>query len=423
MVHGWISPQLALESTMICHRFIQGVNMKVGLRLFIVAMIFLGSVAAIAQDSCIKPVKAFPLLPALASPLALEQAGDDASFWFAALRDGQIVSFANRRDVDRYQVVLDIREKVNNQVEMGLTDIAFHPNFPADNRLFLIYSDSSQKNRTTLASFKVDVETRVIDPASEQVLLTLNKNALFHVAGNVVFGLDGYLYAGFGDDGYTPHFAQYRKNLHGSIIRIDVNAEPYAVPDDNPFNHGQKLCRKGVSNKVCPEIYAYGFRNPWRFSFDKATRRLWEGDLGEDRFEEINIVEAGGNYGWPKKEGTACYAARFCFDRGLRAPHNTYDLAGPQSIVGGYVYRGADIASLYGQYLFGDIYSQNFFTIDADSQPNQAFKPAFNAGFMVASMAQGSDGEIYLLNFGGVDKGDSIYAIVEASCGAELVSE
>ncbi len=361
--------------------------------------------------------KAFPNLPALASPLDMIQPKSDSSVMFVALRDGQIVSFDNASETGQYAIALDIRAKVKNEVEMGLTGIAFHPDYPKDNRLFAIYSDLTHENRTTLASFAVDVNSNVIDPNSEKVILTLKKNALFHVAGNVIFGPDGYLYAGFGDDGFTPWFAKDKKNLHGSIIRIDIDKEPYAIPKDNPFNEGQDLCREGENKQACPEIFAYGLRNPWRFNFDEKTKILWEGDVGEDSFEEINIIEAGKNYGWPTMEGPECFDAWFCLSWGLTDPVNGYDQPEGvgQSIIGGYVYRGSRIKSLYGKYVFGDIYSHNYFAIDASSPENQELESLFNAGFIAASMAQDNDGELYLLKFDGTDKGDHIYKI-ESSC-------
>lgn len=377
-------------------------------------------------STTIAPVRAFPELPTLASPVGLVQAPKDGHFWLAALRDGQIVSFANTPDVDSFTVALDIRSKVNNHVEMGLTNIAFHPNYPQDRRIFVIFNDLSQGNRSTLASFEIDPHNQVIDPASEKVLLSLKKGALFHVAGHLVFGPDGYLYAGFGDDGLTPWFAQDTRNLHGSIIRIDVNADPYAVPADNPLNDGQNGCREGESSKDCPEIYAYGLRNPWRFSFDPLTQKLWAADLGLEYYEEINLIEAGKNYGWPIAEGDRHNRLKICKDWGitppfnwwlctnwsLTAPHNGYTLGGgPQAIVGGYVYRADKQSDLYGHYIFGDIYNYDFYMIPADSPPNTPPTHLFNSHFMVASMAQDLAGEIYLLNFVGKEKGDGIYRL------------
>lgn len=383
-----------------------------------------------SADKAIAPVRAFPELPPLASPVGLVQAPPTGDFWLAALRDGQIVSFANSPAADSFKVALDIRSKVNNQVEMGLTNIAFHPKYPQDRRIFAIYSDLSQDNRSNLVSFEIDPVSQIVDPASEKLILSLKKGALFHVAGHLTFGPDGYLYAGFGDDGVTPWFAQDTRNLHGSIIRIDVNAEPYAVPADNPFNKGQSWCREGESSDTCPEIYAYGLRNPWRFSFDPATNKLWASDLGLDYYEEINLIEAGKNYGWPIAEGDRHQRMKVCKDWGLTPPfnwwlcsnwpltppHNGYTLGGSQAIVGGYVYRANPQSPLYGNYVFGDIYNYDFYMIPADSPPNTPFTRLFNSKFMVASMAQDLAGEIYLLNFSGTEKGEGIYRLEQTRC-------
>ncbi len=366
-----------------------------------------------AKKSQIKPVAAFPKLPALSQPLDMIQAPNDPSIIFVALRDGQIVSFDNSPDADKLILSLDIRKKVNNQVENGLVGIALHPKYPEDPRIFVQYNDSTQGNQSTLASFKVDPNSRIIDPSSEEVLITLPKEALFHNGGNLVFGNDGYLYSAFGDGGFTPWYSEDTDNLFGSMIRIDVNTTPYSAPADNPLNEGQATCPNAFGDDDCPEIYAYGFRNPWRFSFDRETNKLWLADVGEDDFDEINIVEPDKNYGWPTIEGTSCFTWKLCIWWGREYPHNGYDNEGAQSIVGGYVYRGKAMPSLVGKYIFGDTFVQNFFALDADAEPNAPFEEIFNAGFMVASMAEDHEGEVYLLNFSGTKVGEGIYRLEE----------
>lgn len=356
-------------------------------------------------------VQAYSHLPPLPSPLDMIQPSSDSSFWLVASRDGQIFRFENDPMTDQLSVVLDIRHKVINHVEMGLTGMAFHPDYPKDKRLFITYNDSSKKNQSTLASFLVDAQTGILDPTSEEVILTLPQDESFHNGGNVVFGPDNMLYVGFGDGGAKPSHAQSKKNLYGTLIRIDINHQPYKVPDDNPFNEGQSRCKEGVNKTVCPEIYAYGFRNPWRFSFDNRTNRLWLSDVGEAEFEEINIVTPGQNYGWPTMEGSECFDSFFCISWGLIDPYNGYDLPTPQSIAGGYVYRGKHVKQLEGHYIYGDMLSEDFFALDAAAPANTPAARIFNSDFLVASMAQGNDGEIYLLNFSGNSKGDGIYKI------------
>lgn len=359
----------------------------------------------------IKLIQAFSNLPALPSPLAMVQPASSSDFWFVASRDGQIFRFPNKPQANQLSTVLDIRHKVINHVEMGLTGMAFHPDYPKDNRLFITYSDSSNKNRSTLASFNVDIDTGVLDTTSESVILTLPQDELFHNGGNVVFGPDKMLYLGFGDGGTKPSYSQNNRNLYGTLIRIDINYTPYKIPKGNPCNEGQSLCKEGVNRNTCPEIYAYGFRNPWRFSFDNKTNKLWLSDVGEDEFEEINIVTPGKNYGWPTMEGSECFNSFFCISWGLTDPHNGYDLTTAQSIAGGYVYRGKQIKNLDGHYIYGDMLSQNFFALDAQAPANAQPTLLFNSGFLVASMAEDNDGEIYLLNFSGNKTGDGIYKI------------
>lgn len=364
----------------------------------------------------IRPVKAFPKLPALAQPLDLELLPSDPSKVVVALRDGQIVSFDNTPEVDQLIVSLDIRAKVNNEVENGLVGIALHPSYPADTRIFVQYNDAIQGNQSTLASFNLDPATRIIDPASEKVLITLPKEALFHNGGNLEFGKDGYLYAAFGDGGFTPWYSEDTENLFGSMIRIDVNTDPYSIPKDNPLNYGQATCPNAFGKDDCPEIFAYGFRNPWRFSFDKETNKIWLADVGEDDFDEINIVEPNKNYGWPTIEGTQCWRWPICWKWSREYPFNGYDNEGPQSIVGGFVYRGSAMPSMKGKYIFGDTFVQNFFALDANAEPNAPYKEIFKAGFMVASMAEDHEGELYLLNFSGTKQGEGVYRL-EEHCG------
>ena len=198
--------------------------------------------------------------------------------------------------------------------EMGLLGMAFHPQFPTDPRVFLSYTTLATGQRQSRVSAFVSNDGGVtIDPDSERILLTVNQPEANHNGGNIAFGKDGYLYVGFGDGGGggdrhgTTGNAQNLNTLLGKMLRIDVNvASGYGIPTDNPFAQNAKCTATGGSN-ACPEIYAWGFRNPWRISYDVPTGRLWVADVGQDRYEEIDVVEKGKNYGWDCREGKHPY--------------------------------------------------------------------------------------------------------------------
>lgn len=354
----------------------------------------------------------FPNLPILDSPLAMVQPLNDSNFWFVALREGRVVTIDNNASADQFTEVLNISSNVTTTLEKGLTGLAVHPNYPQDNRVFLVYNDSNQSGRSTVSSFTVNINSRVIDPDSENVLFTLPQPAHNHNGGDIAFGTDELLYVAFGDGGADRQTSQQLFNLHGAVVRIDVSNNSYQIPDDNPFNTGQALCTTGErtqgDNTACPEIYAYGFRNPWRWSFDSQTGDLWLADVGESTFEEVDRVVSGGNYGWPVMEGNICSDGQNCDTSNFQLPITQYPRSVGVSTVGGYVYRGSRWPSLQGQYIWGDTFSSQFLSVPANSQVGADYTPIFNSGRLVAGMAEGNDGEIYLLNLDG-GPGDGIY--------------
>jgi len=365
-----------------------------------------------SQPGEVAIVKAFPNLPKLNSPLALVQPINKSDFWLVALREGKIVSFENKPTVAKVSAVLDISAKVSTEFEMGFTGLTIHPNYPNDNRIFAVYNDNTQSGRSTISSFKINPTTLTIESDSENVLLTLPQPAMNHNGGDIAFGPDGYLYVAFGDGGNERSQSQNLSNLLGAMIRLDVSGTGYTIPADNPFNSGQAKCSNGssASSAQCPEIFAYGFRNPWRWSFDKLTGDLWVADVGESTFEEVNKVVISGNYGWPIMEGDQCFEGQSCSKSNLKLPITQYPRSIGISTVGGYVYRGSDSPSLAGQYLWGDTLSSQFLSIPANSSVGTNFKKIFNSQKTIAGMAQDNDGEVYLLNLQG-DKGDGIYKI------------
>lgn len=358
---------------------------------------------------------AFPKLPPMSAATAMVQTPKDDSFWVLALREGEVVTFKNSETANAQDVktMLNISSKVDVRAEMGMTGVALHPDYPSDNRLFVVYNNSRKNGQSTLASYKVDTKTRKADPASEEVLLTLDQEAQHHNGGHIGFDKNNYLYVTFGDGGFNMGDSQNLKNLYGSILRIDVSTSPYKIPQDNPFNQKQALCKSGKGSKNCPEIYAYGFRNPWRFSFDKKTGDLWVTDVGEESYEEINLVKAGKNYGWPHMEGPDCFDNKPCDKTKFVPPFSGYDYEGQQSIVGGYVYRGNSSPAMQGHYIFGDSFESTYYSVNTSSDGKKIQKQ-FNSGRKIVTLAEGNDGEIYIVNFEG-DYADLVYRL-KASC-------
>jgi glucose/arabinose dehydrogenase len=255
--------------------------------------------------------------------------------------------------------LLDIGPKLvklnNGYEERGLLGIALHPQFKSNKKFYLYYSVPSTKgsNHTgVLAGYSLTTDGKV-DANSGRVILTVEEPDGNHNGGCIQFGADNYLYVSLGDGGGqgdkhgTIGNGQALDTWHGKILRIDVNTDNgYKVPNDNPF-----VDKAGAK----PEIWAYGFRNPYRFSFDKATGELFAGDVGQDTWEEVDLVKKGANYGWRLTEGTHCYnPATGCDIKGITMPISEYHHREGVSVIGGYVYNGKQIPALKSKYLFAD---------------------------------------------------------------------
>ena len=247
-------------------------------------------------------------------------------------------------------VFLDISDKVDNYGEAGLVGLAFHPQYPANGYFFVFYV-GKPPHGVVVARYRVSANPRVADPNSELILIDDSKNTSFHNGGQLAFGPGRLLYISIGDDQSYSN-GQDLNDIKGAVLRVAPNISgdnpPYTIPPTNPFAGNQDGIRE--------EIFAYGFRNPWRFSIDAVTGRIWLGDVGEDHFEEIDIIESGGNYGWPLMEGPDCFMPSSCdtLGKNLRAPIATYSHATGIAVISGYVYRGTRLPELTGQYIFGD---------------------------------------------------------------------
>ncbi len=289
------------------------------------------------------------------NPVAITHAGDGSGRLFVLEQDGRVRVIKNRNL--NPQPFLDIRDRVVTGGEKGLLGIAFHPQFKTNRRFYLNYTTKRPTLTTIVAQYRVN-EQGVATANSERILLTITQPWGNHNGGQLAFGTDGYLYIAMGDGGSgndPTNNGQNLSTLLGTILRIDVDSstsdKAYAIPGDNP------LLR--VKN-ARPEIWAWGLRNPWRFSFDRLTGDLYAADVGQDDVEEINIIEKGKNYGWRIMEGPICTPGvnPVCQRTGLTLPVYSYRHDKGASITGGYVYRGKNFPELCGTYIYGDFVSQ-----------------------------------------------------------------
>jgi uncharacterized repeat protein (TIGR03806 family) len=353
--------------------------------------------------------RVFPNLN-FSSPIAMLQAPGSASRWFVLEQGGRVRVFADNAAVTTSTDFVDITARVRSGGEMGLLGMAFHPQFPANPRVYLSYTTGANQLQSRISEFRSTDGGATLDPNSEVVLLTVDQPATNHNGGNINFGPDGFLYIGFGDGGSggDPFGAigngQNLQTLLGKMLRIDVSgatgAVPYRIPAGNPFA-ANGPCNNGAGAQACPEIYAYGFRNPWRWSFDGGSGELWLADVGQNTWEEVDRVTIGGNYGWRCREGAHAFNSTCGPANNLIDPIAEYGHAVGVSITGGYVYRGTAIPSLAGRYLFGDFSSGRIWHIARDTPPTLTMTSGFDSGLQIASFAQGQGGELYVVNYAG----------------------
>lgn len=371
-------------------------------------------VAAPAADPSKGPVprirvsRLFPSLQ-LRRPVQALQAPGDARSLFVLEQAGRIVKLdLDAAATSEAPTWLDIREQVNDRGnEEGLLSMAFHPKFAENGHVFLYYTCSGPR-RSELTRFTVDRTTGAPDVRSAKVLLEIPQPYSNHNGGTVLFGRDGMLYLSIGDGGAAndPHnHGQNPATLLGTVIRIDVDraadGKPYAIPADNPF----------VGNpKAAPEVWAYGLRNVWRMSFDRATGRLYGGDVGQNAWEEIDLIQRGGNYGWNVREGRHAFApARSgAFGTDYIEPIAEYGHDQGVSVTGGFVYRGSRFPSLAGVYLYADYAFGTIWGLRCGESgcgdPAVVWKRGGSAQ-MWSSFGELNDGELVLCAFDGGESG------------------
>ena len=326
------------------------------------------------------------ILDGLQRPVDLQP--DGSGRLFVIEKPGRIRILENDQLVDA--PFLDITDRVGSGGnEQGLLGLAFHPQYAQNGRFFVNYTDKSGKD--TIARFQVSSDPNVADPNSEVKLLSIDDPFPNHNGGVLAFGPDGYLYAGLGDGGSAGDpfgNGQNTKALLGKILRLDVDsAEPYAVPADNPFGN---------------EVWAYGLRNPWRFSFDKSTGDLYIGDVGQNAWEEIDFLPAGSpggtNFGWNFREGAHDYKGGG--PAGMLDPVAEYShQEGGCSVTGGYVYRGS-MSEWNGIYLYADYCSGLMWGL-INSNGTWQSQPLFDLDVTITSFGQDTAGELYILSDSG----------------------
>ncbi len=390
---------------------------------FCLSLLFWAGAARAAEGLPAVDVKpAFPNLT-FNRPLWLCEAPDGAGRMFLIEQAGKILLLPKDRQGRETKVFLDITAR-NPQVdnEEGLLGMAFHPDFKNNGKLYIHYNQQEPR-RSVISEVRVSASNPdAADLSTERILLEVPQPYGNHKGGSTIFGPDGFLYISFGDGGTVdgdPHNHGQRLNvLLGKILRIDVNPKTaglqYGIPSDNPF-----VSRPGAR----PEIWTYGMRNPWRMSFDMKTGDLWVGDVGQEKWEEVDLITKGGNYGWRVREGLHPYKtagtpadARY-IDPVTEYPHSPAQGSNHtpgMSITGGYVYRGKKVPALNGVYIYGDfvmgtIWGFRYQDGKAASDGVLVEMPKeLNPPRNISSFGQDSAGEVYVLAFDG-----KVYEFVE----------
>jgi len=389
-----------------------------------------------------------PLATGLTSPVGVEMTGADTGY--VVDQSGQLRRLDGGDLLDTPALDVSDRLASNSGREMGLLGLALHPAFAENGRAFVRYSGPTRSETPdgfshsfVLSEFRAGEDRRTFDPDSEQVLLTIPEPQSNHNAGSVAFGPDGHLYVGVGDGGAggdqgRGHVDDWydavdggngqdvTENLLGSVLRIDVDGDggggtsggdrPYTIPDDNPLVGGEGL----------DEQYAWGFRNPWRFSFG-PDGRFFVADVGQSSWEEINVVQRGGNYGWNVREGPECFQADDCpsetpdgeplRDPVVAYPHSGGDVSGI-SVIGGYVYEGDAVPALDGRYVFGDFRANGrlFVATEGDGGDWSVTTVLVDGiGSLLNSFGRDADGELLACTTGSGESGDgSVYRLTTA---------
>ncbi|KXK55102.1 MAG: PQQ-dependent sugar dehydrogenase [Chlorobi bacterium] len=362
-------------------------------------LIFFCASTAFAQRY--EPIQALSDSLTFQAPVEITSARDGSNRLFVLEQQGIVRVFANTPTATSADTFIDIRKKIIVGSELGLLGIAFHPNYKNNGYFYLSYT-AKNPLRSVIARYSVSsTNPNVADTASEEIILQVDQPYNNNKAGKIGFGPDGYLYISLGDGGKTgdpENRAQNLSLLLGKVLRIDVNnaanGKNYSIPPDNPL----------IGNKqgYAEEIWACGFRNPWRFSFDPQTNRLWLGDVGLYTWEEINIVEKGKNYGWNIMEGKHCASfSPNCDTAGLAQPIWEYPRDEGRTVIGGYVYRGSQLPELVGKYIFGDYTSGRVWALDYAEDSAPVTSLLFQKTLSLTAFGLDENNELLMLSYNG----------------------
>jgi len=345
-----------------------------------------------------------PVVRGLKEPTLVVGPPDGTKRLFVLEREGRI-RVADATGQLKPTPFLDVSQNTSTSTEEGMLGLAFDPSFTQNGYVYVDYTanDASvQVIRYTVSPGQPDQ----VDPATAQTVMAIPKHSKYHNGGMLAFGPDGYLYISVGDDESSEQ-AQILTSVYGKILRIDVtSAQPYAIPPSNPF-----VNQPGARG----EIWSYGLRNPWRFSFDRVTGDLWIGDVGDAKQEEVDFQRAssqgGENYGWPMNEGTLCVDPEHCHDPGMVAPLATYGHDMTCAVMGGYVYRGPSAPGLTGNYLYGDLCAGGVFTLRNGPDPTANRVELGYQPIKISSFGEDPAGDVYVVDM----QGGVIYRIVDGS--------
>lgn len=377
-----------------------------------------------ATTGTVDVTEAFPNLPAVSSPTKILVEPVANPRWFVLGRAGQVFVFDPTNALALTEF-LDIRP-ISAGGEQGLLGMAFHPDYPATPEIFLSYTQSGPL-RSVISRFVLDNVTSPGAGTVEEVVIEINQPNGNHNGGDIAFGPDQYLYIGLGDGGGAgdpDETGQNTRNLLGSMLRIDVigTGADYNIPagaGGNPFAGNPKCGPTLINGNDCPEIYAWGLRNPWRWSFDEPTGELWLGDVGQGAWEEVDLILNGRNYGWDCREGAHDFEPQGCSGP-FEEPVSEYGHSnGNVSITGGYVYRGTDIPGLFGRYVFADFASGRIWALLADGFGGYTNEELVNSSAGISTFAIDQDGELYIADFGT----GRILQLVQTAPGVDLVPD
>ena len=352
-------------------------------------------------------VNAFPNLT-FNDPVGIYTANDGSNRLFVVEQEGRVKVFDNNPSTAETQMFLDITsivEQDGGYTEEGLLGLAFHPNYSENGYFYVNYTDYGPR-RNVIARYTVSSNNpNQADYQSAVVIMEVNQPYSNHNGGQTSFGPDGYLYIAFGDGGSGGDPLNHGQNLStllGTIVRIDVDNPSgllnYGIPIDNPFIN---------FNNARPEIYAYGLRNMWRFSWDLETGLLWGADVGQNAYEEIDIIESGLNYGWNTMEANHCFpSGTNCNPEGLEPPIWEYELYvnGVCSITGGFVYRGDTLFSIQGKYIYGDWCTGDIWALTYSEDGNHINEHLLVTGINITTFGLDQQNELLFTGNGNIYK-------------------